>query len=129
MAIWHLRSKKKPTGGKLRRNRKKKKHQRGTKFLNPTIDKRKKKTVKKRGGRKKMKVLSEETINVVDPKTKKMQKAKMLSIHDNKANPHFIRRNIMTKGGIVKTDIGMVRITSRPGQHGTLNGVLIEEKK
>ncbi|MFH1511592.1 MAG: 30S ribosomal protein S8e, partial [Candidatus Woesearchaeota archaeon] len=33
--------------------------------------------------------------------------------------------NIITKGTIVDTDKGKVRITSRPGQDGTLNGVLV----
>jgi len=35
--------------------------------------------------------------------------------------------NVITKGAIVKTELGLVRVTSRPGQHGVVNGVLIEE--
>ena len=48
---------------------------------------------------------------------------------ENPANPHYVRRDIITKGAIVITDIGKARITSRPGQHGVVNAVLIEEEK
>ena len=48
------------------------------------------------------------------------------TVLDNSANSHFIRRNIVTKGAIVETELGQVRITSRPGQNGIVNGVLIE---
>ena len=44
---------------------------------------------------------------------------------DNPANRNFVKRNIMTKGTVVETDKGKVRITSRPGQEGSLNGVLV----
>lgn len=46
-------------------------------------------------------------------------------VENNPANKNFTRRNIITKGAIVKTSKGKVQITSRPGQSGTLFGVLI----
>jgi len=46
----------------------------------------------------------------------------------NTANKHYIRRNIMTKGTIVRTNLGLVRVTSRPGQDGVINAVLLEEQ-
>ena len=51
--------------------------------------------------------------------------------HRGKSNidGSYVRRNIITKGAIVKTEAGLVKITSRPGQDGTLNGILVEEKK
>jgi small subunit ribosomal protein S8e len=36
-----------------------------------------------------------------------------------------VRRNIITKGAVVDTDIGHVKITSRPGQSGALNGIKV----
>ena len=42
-------------------------------------------------------------------------------------NPDFTRQGIITKGSIVQTELGKVKITSRPGQHGVLNGVLVKE--
>ena len=44
---------------------------------------------------------------------------------ENPANRHFVRRNIMTKGTVIETEKGKARITSRPGQDGTINAVLI----
>ncbi|MHA1475907.1 MAG: 30S ribosomal protein S8e, partial [Promethearchaeota archaeon] len=39
----------------------------------------------------------------------------------------YNRRNILTKGAIVKTKLGLVKITSRPGQTGQINGKLLEK--
>jgi small subunit ribosomal protein S8e len=40
-------------------------------------------------------------------------------------NPEFIRQNIITKGAIVETKIGKVKVTNRVGQDGIVNGVLM----
>ena len=58
--------------------------------------------------------------------TKKYSKLKILNIIDNKANRHFVRRNIITKGAIIKTEKGNARVNSRPGQEGSINAVLVE---
>lgn len=125
---WHLRSRKKPTGGRLRRLRKKRRMDRGTKFLETRIDKPKKKIVKERGGERKIKLLSVDYVNVSDPKTKKVNRVKIISVRDNPANPHYIRRNILTKGALIETEAGVARVTSRPGQDGVINAVLVGEK-
>jgi small subunit ribosomal protein S8e len=129
MVKWHLRSKRTPTGKRLRKVRKKRKIDRGNEFLDTRIGRRNVKTKKSLGGNKKLKLLSVEKINVSDPKTKKTKRAKVISVEKNPSNPHFVRRNIITKGAVVKTDIGNVLVTSRPGQDGIVNGTLIEEKK
>jgi small subunit ribosomal protein S8e len=76
------------------------------------------------GGNSKSQLLSEETVNVNDGK--KTVKAKIETVVSNPANIHYTRRNVITKGSIVKTDKGDVKITSRPGQGATLFGVLIK---
>ena len=70
-------------------------------------------------------MLSSNIINVYDKNEKKYKKSKIMTIVSNPANRHFVRRNILTRGAIVKTDLGNARITSRPGQEGTINGVLV----
>ena len=50
--------------------------------------------------------------------------ATITNVIKNDANPNYIRRNILTKGAVVETDKGNVKITSRPGHDGVLNGVL-----
>jgi small subunit ribosomal protein S8e len=77
------------------------------------------------GSNLKHKLLSEEYVNLADPKTKKVTKAKITTVVENPANRNFVRRNILTKGTIVETEKGKARITSRPGQEGTVNAVLI----
>lgn len=64
---------------------------------------------------------------MVDPETNKVEVAEILNVVENRANPHFVRRNIITKGAIVETSKGLAKVTSRPGQHGILNGILIKK--
>ncbi len=126
MVQWHLRSKRKPTGGMLKKNRKKKKIDRGRDFLPATIGERKLKKVRVRGGGVKLVLLSDQYANVVvDDKPKKV---KILEVVKNPANSQFERHNIITKGAIIKTELGDARVTSRPGQNGIINAVLIEKK-
>ncbi len=127
--MWHINSRKKPTGGLMGKFRKKKKYERGSDFLGIKTDERKAKKVKVRGGGEKVKLLSENMANVADPKTGKVKKVKIEGVVENKANPHFVRRNILTKGAVIKTEIGLARITNRPSQQGFVNAVLVEEKK
>ena len=77
------------------------------------------------GGNRKTRLLSADKANLFDPKTKKHEQVKIKTILENPANRHFVRRNIMTKGCIVETEKGKAKITSRPGQDGIVNAVLI----
>ena len=129
MVLWHLRPKRKPTGGKIRRMSKKKKYQRGSDFLEIRIGEKRAKVKRTQGGRKRPRPLSVSEVNLSDQETGKMVKTKVLSVAENQANPHFVRRNVLTKGAVVKTEAGMARITSRPGRHGVVNAVLLKEKK
>lgn len=128
MVKWHLRSRRTLTGKRLRRVRKKRKMDRGNEFLETRIGKRNMKVKRERGGNEKLKLLSVEKINVADPKTKKVKRVKIISVEKNPANPHFVRRNVISKGAVVKTEIGSAKVTSRPGHDGIVNGVLVNEK-
>ena len=57
------------------------------------------------------------------------KKVKILDVVENKANPHFVRSKIITKGSIIKTEIGLAKVTSRPSRDGIINAVLISEEK
>ncbi|HJK02918.1 MAG TPA: 30S ribosomal protein S8e, partial [Methanocorpusculum sp.] len=74
----------------------------------------------------KVRALRCEYANVSDKKTGKVQKVKINSVAENAANPNYVRRNLMTKGAIIATDLGKARIVSRPGQDGVINAVLLE---
>ena len=129
MTKWHRKSTRSLTGARVRQNRKKKKFEKGNVFLETRIGKRNVKVQKTIGGNRKLKLLAVENINVADPNTKKVKRVAVQSVEKNPANPHYVRRNVITKGAIVKTELGSARVTSRPGQHGIVNAVLIEEKK
>ena len=55
----------------------------------------------------------------------KTQVVDILGVIENTANPNYVRRNIITKGAIVETPEGNAKVTSRPGQDGVINGILI----
>ncbi len=125
MALSSERPKRKATGGRYVSFRKK----RVTNERNlPTLTKLSEKktvTTRTKGGHIKMRLYSADTANVFDPKTKKSYKLKIKNITGNPANRHFIRQNIITKGAIIETEKGKARVTSRPGQEGSINAILI----
>jgi small subunit ribosomal protein S8e len=43
----------------------------------------------------------------------------------NPANMDYQRRKVITRGTIIKTSKGRAKITSRPGQDGIMNAILI----
>jgi small subunit ribosomal protein S8e len=84
------------------------------------------KTRRSRSGLVKRFLLAAKQVNVYDSKSKKYSKVEIKEVVENSANRHFVRRNIVTKGSVVATSLGNVKITSRPGQEAVLNGVLVK---
>ena len=117
----------KATGGRLKTSRGKRKFELGMDIVQPVIGTESKKVVLTMGNGSKVKVLKGELINVTDPKSGKTQKVKMATEVGNPANKNYIRRNILTKGAVVMTELGKAKITSRPGQDGEVNAVLVSE--
>ena len=76
-----------------------------------------------RGGTTKVKARRAGFVNVLmEGKTKK---AKILSVVESH-NPQYARQNIITRGAILNTDVGKVRVTNRVGQDGMVNGILVK---
>jgi len=125
MVITHTKSKRSSAGARYHAHRKKKLYEKGSEPSLTRIGKRRVKKITGTGGNKKTKLFLTETANVLDPKTKKYEKTKIKAVLENPANRHFIRRNILTKGAVIDTDKGKAKITSRPGQDGTINAVLV----
>lgn len=115
----------KATGGRLRLNRSKRKFELGRDFTMPVIGAQKLKVINVTGNGTKVRVLKDDIINVTDPKTGKTQKVKMTTVTENPANKNYVRRNYLTKGAVVTTELGKAKITSRPGQSGSVNAVLV----
>jgi|SRR3989338_1362953 len=125
MALSQARPKRKITGSRYKDFRKKKQFELGSTPSFTKLGEKKKLTKRVIGGHSKISLLNANTANVFDPKTRKYSNMKIKTITDSPANRHFIRRNIITKGCIIETEAGKARVTSRPGQHGAVNAVLI----
>ena len=126
MAKSQLRSLRKPTGGRYKqKGRKKKLYELGREPALTHVAKKRVRKIRARSNIRKVRTLSTETANLYDPKEKKYSQVKIKSVLDNPANKHYVRRNIMTKGTVIDTEKGKAKITSRPGQDGVINAVLI----
>ncbi|MBS3168555.1 30S ribosomal protein S8e [Candidatus Woesearchaeota archaeon] len=126
MVVYQKRSRRKVSGGRYISSEKKRLANMGSLPTLTKVGETKIKQKREIGGNLKSVLLSANKVNVIDPKTKKGKVIEISKVIESPANRHFIRRNIITKGSVVETKLGKVKITSRPGQEGTLNGVLIQ---
>lgn len=124
--LWQGKSTRKSTGGRYHAACGKRRTEIGRPAADTVLGENKVKTIRTTGGNTKVRALRCEFANVSDTKTGKVQKIKILSVAENAANPNYVRRNLMTKGAVIATDLGKARIVSRPGQDGVINAVLIE---
>ena len=110
---------KKTSGGKYIKRRKKKSYERlGQKrIVKLGEEKRKKKRVM--GGKQKLFHIKGKFINVSN------KKIEIKNVIETPSNRFLARQNILTKGTILETEIGKVKITNRPTQEGIINGILI----
>ncbi|WP_336343442.1 30S ribosomal protein S8e [Halalkalicoccus ordinarius] len=121
----HGRSTRKRTGGRLRPMKKRKKHQIGRQPTETQVGDRKFKTVDARGNTRKVRVIATDVANV--SADGEVVSSEIRDVVENAANPNYVRRNIITKGAVIETGEGRARVTSRPGQDGQVNAVLLDE--
>jgi len=79
-----------------------------------------------RGSNPKRRTLAVNVANVTDPATGKSQKTEIRGVVKNPANVDYQRRGVITKGAILETPLGQAVVTSRPGQDGVVNAVLVQ---
>ena len=128
MAKWHGISRRKSTGGRLRHARGKRRTEISSENQFAYLgEEDRRKNYRKTAGSQTVRLLAVHEINVNDPKEGKTVRATINTVLENDADPNYVRRNIVTKGAIVDTDLGRVRVTSRPGMHGVVSGVRLED--
>jgi len=127
MALWQGKAKRSNTGRRIRYNRGKKKFEIGREQLLTTIGPTTLKKIRTKGNNRKTRAKTINVAFVVDPKNNKATKTEIVSVVENKANIHYVRRNIINKGAIIETKIGKAKVTSRPGQSGSINAVLLSK--
>jgi len=71
--------------------------------------------------------ISSKTIDSVNrAKDSKIKRVKIIKVLENATNNDYRRRGIISKGAILETEEGKCRVVSRPGQHGTVNAILVK---
>ncbi len=124
MARSQDKSARKVSGGRYHYVRGKKKHElAGFPAMTKLETNKKVRTVRKLGGKIKRALITGNIINVLGKG--KAVKTEIINVVENPANSNLVRRNIITKGCLVETKLGKVRVTNRPGQEGCINGVLV----
>ena len=129
MSVWHGDlHKRKPSGGRKRAYRMKRRYEKGSFPTETTLGEPRKKIDRGRGSNLKTRLQNTNQANVSDPATNKTQKAEILRVVQNPANVDYNRRGVITKGTIIETPLGQARVTSRPGQHGLVNAILMPKE-
>lgn len=123
---WQGRSVRKATGGRYSPSCGKRRSEIGSAPSETHIGETRSKVSRTHGGNIKVRALRAEFATVSNPKTGETKNVKIETVEENKANPNYVRRNLLTRGAIIKTELGSAKITSRPGQHCVINAVLIE---
>ena len=123
---WQGESVRKVTGGRRRPAAMKRRAEIGLAPADTHIGEDRRKIIRTFGGNDKVRALRAAFANVTNPKNGETKKVKIEKVEKNGANPNYVRRNLLTKGAVIKTEIGNARIMSRPGQDGVINAVLLE---
>lgn len=125
MALWQGKPNKKSTGGRLVPSKGKRKFEIGREKQYTKLGKQSLKQYRTCGGNVKVGMLAAEFANVIDKKTNTVKKVKITNVKTNPADPNYVQRNIINKGATIETELGTAIVTSRPGQDGAVNAVLI----
>lgn len=126
MAQWHGISRRKTSGGRRVQARGKRKTEISSEKQFALVGEPKRKIYRKTGGNTMVRVMAENRVAIADPTKGTTKMGTIMSVVENESDPNYVRRNILVKGAIIETDKGRVRITSRPGKDGVINGVLVE---
>ena len=126
MAQWHGISRRKPSGGRKVQARGKRSTEISSEKQMALIGESKTKIYRRTGGNTLVRVIAANKVSINNPKTGKTTLGTIENVVENESDPNYVRRNVLVKGAIIETDKGRVRITSRPGKDGVINGILVE---
>jgi len=128
LSVWHGdRYKKKPSGGRQKAYRKKRKFEQGSFPTETVLGEPKRKVERRRGGTLKVRVLRGKFACISDPKSGRTERLEIKRVIRNPATVDYDRRGVISKGAIIETPKGLAKVTSRPGQDGTINAILTSE--
>ena len=113
------------SGGKYRKTRKKKLFEKSGQPRIVKLGKKKAKFIKMRGGGKKLVLLSDNTINLMQKG--KAKKTEIKNVLETPSNRFLAKQNVLVKGAIIETSLGKAKITNRPSQEAIVQGKLLEK--
>ena len=126
MAIWQGKSNRKPTGGRRVPSANKRKFEIGRENQSTKLGAESLKQYRGAGGNVKVGMLVAEYANVVYKNSGKVTKMNIVNVSANPAEPNYIQRNILNKGATIDLEDGSKAVvTSRPGQDGSVNAILL----
>jgi small subunit ribosomal protein S8e len=112
------------SGGRYIRHRKKKLHEVIGQKRTVKLGTEKRKSKRTKGGSQKIFLLKSNFVNIQDKG--KAKKLEIKNVLETPSNRFLARQNIITKGTIVETELGRIKVTNRPTQEGVINGILVK---
>jgi small subunit ribosomal protein S8e len=112
------------SGGRYIRNRKKKLYELAGQKRTVKLGEEKRKAKRTKGANRKIFLLRAKFVNINEKG--KAKKLEIKNVLETPSNRFLARQNIITKGTIIETEAGKVRVTNRPTQEGVINGILIK---
>ena len=112
------------TGGKIRKAADKKLHLAGSPFGATKIGEKEVRIVSRhRGNTYKIRLKVASFANVLTKEG--IKKVKIKNVAETPDNRHYARQNLITKGAILDSEVGKIKVTNRVGQDGVVNAILL----
>ena len=119
--------KRKHTGGLIKHTRSRRSDEKDSFSVDTLLGDHSIRVKNSRGGNIKVSLVSDNSVNVIDKSNNSIKKVAITRVLKNPSNRDYERRRVITRGAILDTDLGKVRVLSRPGQTGIIDGILINE--
>ena len=119
--------KRKHTGGLIKHTRSRRSDEKDSFSVDTLLGDHSIRVKNSRGGNIKVSLVSDNSVNVIDKSNNSIKKVAITRVLKNPSNRDYERRRVITRGAILDTELGKVRVLSRPGQSGIIDGILISE--
>ena len=119
--------KRKHTGGLIKHTRSRRSDEKDSFSVDTLLGDHSIRVKNSRGGNVKISLVSDNFVNVIDKSNNSIKKVAITRVLKNPSNRDYERRGVITRGAILDTELGKVRVLSRPGQSGIIDGILINE--
>ncbi len=130
MSYYQGRDRRKESGGAKKSLRKKRKRELGSPPTETILEEEEERYIERTyGGPSKNRVKSAVYVNLTDASGSKVKKVRISRVVSNPASVDYSRRGVITRGAVIETEEGRAKVTSRPGQTGVVNAVLVPTKQ